>query len=718
MASNDPQSIALIHFEQGRQLLDQNKPIQALLKLKKAIEIMPSHGCAYHLMGKALKQLGDQQEAENYQLISCQLDPAIGWNWYALGELQQRRGALQEGFKALTMASKWLPTERWIMDQVRLLKRQLSWEDFRYQEDAKPRFGLDVLINGVWALRPDVRQKLEGEIDRLPLWLILDGPKEYLAAIVFREELLQSLQPWAGQPAPLEPINTWPSKTLSAPISLLMLEIWKQQRPLQYRFNINTSAGQLGLFWWFVLEGTACYGLKKLWTDSLRQYLNQPVDRNKPTINHLMRAGQRQLGRMDVGDQDLGSWWQQQGLAALGLELELALKEPNNDDQQPIQPTATQLASPTAPSLPFGVNLIGFARGVLGIGEDIRMAAKALEVAAVPYSVYEVHTDRSIDSNENSLHLELSESMPYQANIFCLTGIETLRIGLKDYLPMLLRRYTNIGYWPWEFERWPLFLQDSYKIVDEIWASTKFTAKAYKADRQVNVEWMPMHVDVSQGEGLTRKEFNLPAKTYLFLFTFDVSSSILRKNPLAVLRAFQEAFPRDNSSVGLVVKLMRGSSSYALALLELRAAAKMDKRIIVIDTTLPRANLLDLMRACDAYVSLHRCEGFGRGMAEAMLLGKPVIATQYSGNLDFCSPKTSLLVDAELVPVRPCEYEHAVGQYWANPNQNSAVSALRQAADGWKPDLKSIKEIERRYSAKVVGSNYRKRLEAICKYEE
>lgn len=713
MSSNDPQSIALTHFEQGRQLVDQNKPIQALLKLKQVIEIIPSHGCAYHLMGKSHQQLGNQQDAESCQLRSCQLDPAIGWNWYALGELQQHRGALQEGIEALTMASKWLPTERWIMDRVRQVKRQLSWEEFRYQEDAKLRFGTNVLINGVWALRPDVRRILEGEIERLPLWLILDGPKDYLAAIVFREELMQSLQPWANQPAALETTNTLPIKTLSAPISRLMLEIWKQQKPLQYRFNINTLSGQLGLFWWFVLEGTANYGLEKLWTDSLQQYLNQPVDRNKPAITQLMSAGQRQLGRMDVSDQDLAGWWQKQGLSGQVVEFELALKNHNNDDQKSIQPEVTQVASPTAPSLPFGVNLIGFARGVLGIGEDIRMAAKALEAAAIPYSVYEVHTDQSIDSNENSLHFELSELMPYQANLFCLTGIETLRVGLTDYLPMMLRRYTNIGYWPWEFERWPLVFQGSYELVDEIWASTQFTAEAYKADGRVNVECMPMHVDVSPSEGLRRKTFNLPTEAYLFLFTFDVSSSIHRKNPLAILRAFQAAFPKDDYSVGLVVKLMRGSASYAHALLELRAAAKMDKRIIVIETTLPRAQLLDLIRACDAYISLHRCEGFGRGMAEAMLLGKPVIATKYSGNLDFCTPKSALLVDAELIPVMHDEYEHALGQCWAQPNQYSAISALQQAADGWKPDIKSIKEIEQRYSAKEVGNNYRKRLEVI-----
>ena len=491
------------------------------------------------------------------------------------------------------------------------------------------------------------------------------------------------------------------------------MEIWIQQKSLQNRFDINTLAGRSGLFWWFILEGTVLFGLGKLWTESLRDYINQPFDHGNPKITYLMHAAQRLLGDMDVIDVDLESWWKHQGLAKLGLEFEFVLEAKNNKYKQISDTSLLTNASPAAPLMPFGVNLIGFSRGQLGIGEDIRMAAKALEAAAIPYSVYEVQADLLIDSNENSLDLQLTESMPYQFNMFCLTGMETLRISVEDYFPMLLQRYVNIGYWPWEFERWPLIFQDNYQIVDEIWASTKFTAEAYKADARVNVELMPMHVDVSPGAGLSRKAFDLPTEPFLFLFTFDVGSSLQRKNPIAILKAFQGAFPKDDFSVALVVKLKRGGSSWAPALLELRSAAKADNRIIIIEETFPRAQLLDLSRVCNSYVSLHRCEGFGRGMAEAMLLGKTVIATKYSGNLDFCTSKTSLLVDAELIPVMPDEYEHAVGQYWANPSFSSAVEALQQAVTSWKPDLASIKEIERRYSTKVVGDNYRKRLEAL-----
>jgi glycosyltransferase involved in cell wall biosynthesis len=136
----------------------------------------------------------------------------------------------------------------------------------------------------------------------------------------------------------------------------------------------------------------------------------------------------------------------------------------------------------------------------------------------------------------------------------------------------------------------------------------------------------------------------------------------------------------------------------------------------LIEDTLPREVLLDLYRACDAYVSLHRCEGFGRGIAEAMLLGKPVIATAYSGNLDFCTPDTALLVPATTRKVRPGDYPEAQGMDWAEPDVEAAAEAMRRCAlAGWQPEGTAVQRVADTYSAQQVGHNYRQRLECLAR---
>ena len=127
------------------------------------------------------------------------------------------------------------------------------------------------------------------------------------------------------------------------------MEIWIQQKSLQNRFDINTLAGRSGLFWWFILEGTVLFGLGKLWTESLRDYINQPFDHGNPKITYLMHAAQRLLGDMDVIDVDLESWWKHQGLAKLGLEFEFVLEAKNNKYKQISDTSLLTNASPAAP---------------------------------------------------------------------------------------------------------------------------------------------------------------------------------------------------------------------------------------------------------------------------------------------------------------------------------------------------------------------------------
>ena len=169
---------------------------------------------------------------------------------------------------------------------------------------------------------------------------------------------------------------------------------------------------------------------------------------------------------------------------------------------------------------------------------------------------------------------------------------------------------------------------------------------------------------------------------FVFLFHFDAHSWITRKNPTAVVRAFRRAFPPRQTGVRLVVKLRRSEdwehAQWRPWWAEFLEEAGADERIGLVRETLSGARMASLTQAADAYVSLHRSEGFGYGLAEAMLAGKPVIATAYSGNLDFTRPGEALLVSASRRPIRDGEFLYAgPAQVWAEPDVDSAASAMR-----------------------------------------
>ena len=698
-------------YERGEALLKAGQWQAAAEAFTVVVRHWPQHGCAHHLLGKAQAQLGDCAAAEALQSRSCSLDPALGWNWFALAELLQERGAWAEAQEAFAAAAEALPQQRWIADRARRLKRRLMWEAMR-EVAGEPRFSLEQLIQIVWQLRPDLRQRFAGDQEELWIWLLLEGPQEYLGAVVLRDALMERLRTdGLLSPACLKPLAVPPG--LEPPISQLLLAIWFQERHLQRRFDLDTLAGRLGLFWWFVLEAVEHYQLLPLLGRAEHDYLQAPelIAADLPAVPRLARATRRLAG-VSVPDAELSHWFH--GTAVRQFQLgDLLAQPPVSAVPRPA------LIQATPPSLPFGVNVIGYAEGQLGIGEDLRMAVQALDAVDVPCSVYNVNPDRAIDCSDRSVSDRISDELPYRFNLFCLTGIETARVGVTDTLPLMLPGRVNIGAWPWEFSRWPAHWAGAYSMVDEIWASSAFAVQAYRADGAVPVEWMPMVVDVSPTAGLTRADFNLPDGCYLFVFAFDCSSSLRRKNPWAVLEAFQRAFPPGcDADVGLVVKVMRGQLRQP-AYRRLRQRASADPRIHLIEQTLPRPALLDLYRSCDAFVSLHRCEGFGRAIAEAMLLGKAVVTTAYSGNLDFCSEDTALLVPAGLKPVLPDEYPEAQGMEWAEPDLPEAMIALRRCHGGlWQPVPSSVQAMAERYAAHGVGQLYRRRLEQLWRNDE
>lgn len=374
------------------------------------------------------------------------------------------------------------------------------------------------------------------------------------------------------------------------------------------------------------------------------------------------------------------------------------------------------LPPPTTSTAPlrFGVNVIGYIFGQLGIGEDGRMAGRALLSAGVPMAMVDFPPGDDIPKNDRTMAAHVVEVGCYNINLFCLTAEENGRFYAEKGTNQFAGRY-NIGYWPWELSQWPNDWEMLLDLVDEIWVSTQHTYNALRPICNKPLFIMPMAVELGEITAFpsrlaARTHFSLPSKAKLFCFAFDLNSSVDRKNPQACVDAFLTAFPVGQFSaeeVGLVIKVHK-PKQYNAAWEKLKALAAQDSRIHIVELTLSRPDLLALYQACDCFISLHRAEGYGRGLAEAMQLGLHVICTGYSGNVDFCQPPFADLVRYSLIPVKQGQYPHSEGQVWAEPEVQHAAELMYQFVFK-NPSTRPQKDWYE-FSPACVGKKYRSRL--------
>ena len=329
-------------------------------------------------------------------------------------------------------------------------------------------------------------------------------------------------------------------------------------------------------------------------------------------------------------------------------------------------------------SLP-GVNIFGYMRGEFGLGESARAYARAVIAEGIPVALNDVDLDLPHSCNDNSLVSYLSNEAPYPVSIVFVN---------PDYLDEALSRIDRtilaggrlIACWFWELETLPASWLPSIQLVDEFMVSSRFIESALRKVTDKPITFVPQPLMPAMGSGLVRQDFGLPENSFIFLCSFDFNSWIERKNPFATIKAFQQAFPSSEEGVGLLIKTSNGFRNPD-RLAQLLCAVEDDPRIVVRDDVISRYQLHDLQKCCDAYVSLHRAEGFGLGLAECMALGKPVIGTGWSGNLDFMDRENSCLVDYTLVRVEEGQYDGAEGALWAAPDVMQAASAMRSLVD-------------------------------------
>lgn len=323
----------------------------------------------------------------------------------------------------------------------------------------------------------------------------------------------------------------------------------------------------------------------------------------------------------------------------------------------------------------LGVNLIAHFRYPSGLRISAEAIADGLHRVGVDVALRDIRTDANDDpEHERFIGFETNDVtiIHTQPEPFFRTVFE--RADLCERHP----RSYRIAYWYWEFDTIPDGWRRQASEVDEVWAATEFVAKGLREKLRIPVHTLFPGVRLAPFKRRNRAYFGLSENETIYLFTFHMMSVMERKNPLGLIRAFRQAF-KSEEPVRLVLKTSFGDR-HPKQIETLRAAAE-GSRITVIDEIYTPDNVLALMDVCDTYVSLHRSEGLGLTMAEAMLMGKPVVATGYSGNMDFMDSKNSLLVDFELrklgEPIPPYEADFV----WAEPDEAHAAELMRRLWD-------------------------------------
>ena len=366
-------------------------------------------------------------------------------------------------------------------------------------------------------------------------------------------------------------------------------------------------------------------------------------------------------------------------------------------------------------SAPLGVNVSGYLDTESGMGEAARASIRSLEAAGIPIALNNVAS--RLRKQDASYAGAFVDDNPHPFNLVHLNADNMGWFADGRGKRYFSSRYT-IGYWFWELsafrDEWVQF----FDYVDEVWAASDFVRDAFAPWSPVPVVRMPLPIVQPAVPPLGRSHFRLPERATVFLYVFDVSSQTERKNPAGAIEAFRRArFAHDEA----VLALKFTNAEYDReAVRALRARAE-GLNVRFLDGYMDRAELWALLASADCYFSPHRSEGFGLTMLEAMSLGKPVIATAYSGNLDFMTPDNSFLLGYRLTTLERDYGPYMRGASWADPDLDEAARLLRaiveQPDEAHRRGDAARRQLAIERSPAATGAVVRARLDAIRRGE-
>lgn len=365
--------------------------------------------------------------------------------------------------------------------------------------------------------------------------------------------------------------------------------------------------------------------------------------------------------------------------------------------------------------LQVGLNIAGYLRSELGVGESARCMVRAADAAGLPAALIDLKLPCKNPMGDDTFAARLQAGNPHLVNVVHLDPP-----GMRDldhhHGAGFRRGHYHIGYWAWELPEFPDAWIAYADLCDEIWAPSVFTAAAIAEKVPVPVLTMPHAISFPRPTGDHRAKFGLPAGKFLFLVLYDLNSYSERKNPAAALAAFRQS-GLAGPDAALVVKVHNVAGNEA-DFARLQASLAGLPGSVLLDRTLTRTEVYELESACDCYVSLHRSEGFGLAVAECMYLGKPVIVTDWSATAEFVDAGNGLPVSCSLVTLDRNHGPYAKGQTWAQPDVAHAAACMRQIAGdaelGRRLGAAARARIEQDFAPAVIGARYRRRLEAIA----
>jgi glycosyltransferase involved in cell wall biosynthesis/2-polyprenyl-3-methyl-5-hydroxy-6-metoxy-1,4-benzoquinol methylase len=441
-------------------------------------------------------------------------------------------------------------------------------------------------------------------------------------------------------------------------------------------------------------------------------WLNEPVAGGlRPQVSRYLYAIYQSRVDLQLAFPDLAGadgpryleWVRHEGVVEQKIPAQFLPREPR---------VVGQTRYATVATLTEGVNIVGYFQAEVGVGEAARLLTSAVDAGGIPHSTL---TYNATPSRKSHPFVERGDGRaPYDINIVCVNADQTPTFA-KEAGPDFLNGRHTVGYWFWELEHFPPAMYGAFDCVDEVWAATRFVTGGIQAPNRKPVHTVPLPIPVPRcSPDVTRNSLRLPLG-FMFLFAFDFFSVLERKNPVGLISAFERAFQAGEGPT-LVLKTINGDAK-PNDLEKLRAAAARRPDVLIVDDYYSVEEKNSLLGLCDCYVSLHRSEGLGLTMAEAMGLGKPVIATGYSGNLDFMTEGNSYLVDYVKGAVPAGCDPYPEGTPWAEPNLDQAAEYMRQVYEGREAAARKARQaredILTKHNVRVSAAMLHRRLDAI-----
>jgi glycosyltransferase involved in cell wall biosynthesis len=324
----------------------------------------------------------------------------------------------------------------------------------------------------------------------------------------------------------------------------------------------------------------------------------------------------------------------------------------------------------------IGINLVGYLRSEHGVGESARLCANSMAAVHLNHCLIDFNVGNSARTQDNTFARRFVEHPKYSTNLYHINA-DQMPLARESFGGEFFAGRYNVGYWAWELPEFPDEWTGAFNLVNEVWVPSLFVQESIAKKAPIPVIRVPHSIRFSVSKTVSRADFGIPDRKAIFLVMYDYSSYQERKNPKAALAAFEKAFPVGSQDVVLVIKT-QNSHQYPEKRKELRDWIGNRANVVWIDRTLDRQTTYELISVCDFYVSLHRSEGFGIVIAEAMYLGKPVIATNWSGNRDFLDSTCGMPVNYEIVRIEEDIGVYKAGQSWAEPDIDHAAALMRK----------------------------------------